>query len=72
MFPASADPDGDGLEVCVSNTIFPAEAVPAKHGSAAGAPSGQKWPKGQASHAVEPGLAWKEPAAQLAHVDAPV
>ena len=45
------------------------EKVPAKHGSSADAPRGQKWPRPQPSHAVDPLASWKLPAAHAVHSD---
>ena len=48
------------------------EKVPAKHGSSADAPCGQKLPAPHVLHAVDPEAAWKLPAVQVVHSDWPV
>ena len=46
------------------------EYVPAKHGSSADAPSGQKLPPRHGLHSVAPSLFWYVPAGHLVHVPA--
>ena len=43
------------------------EYEPARHGSSADAPSGQKLPPLHGMHEIAPSLSWKEPAAHLLH-----
>ena len=45
------------------------EKVPAKHGSCAEAPRGQKLPPSQGLHPVAPETSWKLPAVQAVHKD---
>ena len=45
------------------------EYVPARHGSCADAPRGQKLPLSQLPHAVDPLEAWKLPAVHAVHSD---
>ena len=48
------------------------EKVPARHGSCADDPPGQKWPPVQYLHAVEPRLSWYVPDRQLVQVCDPL
>ena len=67
---AHAEPAGHGVQSDASSRLRLLEYEPAKHGSSADAPGGQKYPALHSLHALEPAASWYSPPGQLMHFDA--
>ena len=67
-----AEPAGHEVQSKAAASPVLLEYVPARHGSFADAPRGQKFPPVHVLHPVEPLAAWKLPAEHALHSDWPV
>ena len=61
------EPSGQVVHMLAAASPAVALNEPARHGSAADAPSSQKDPAGHVTHAVSPSPSWKVPATHLSH-----
>ena len=66
---AHEDPFGQAVHSDAVARPSELEYVPARQGSCADAPRGQKLPIPQTVHAVEPDASWNSPAGHIAHSD---
>ena len=66
---AHDEPGGQAVQSEAAASPVLLEYVPARQGSCADAPSGQKLPPSQVPHAVDPLESWKLPAVQAVHSD---
>ena len=64
-----AEPAGHEVQSKAAASPVLLEYVPARHGSFADAPRGQKLPLSQVTHAVDPLETWKLPAVHAVHSD---
>ena len=67
-----AEPAGHEVQSEAAASPVLLEYVPARHGSCADAPRGQKLPPLHVLHSVEPLASWKLPAVHAVHSDWPV
>ena len=67
-----AEPAGHEVQSKAAASPILLEYVPARHGSCADAPRGQKFPPVHVLHPVEPLASWKLPAVHALHSEWPV